>query len=450
MRGAAVRRCDGVACLASTFPKLLTPHSSENAAMNGRMATALLALIALLAPASSLGAAEVARTWRDSSGQFQIEARFVRIAGDSVVLLRNDGVEISVPVAKLSAADQAFVRTKATPVPATPPAPVPAAQPADLSATVPTPAEKIKQLSRLSIGIVGHPRPWTYGIDGKRKNTVEDMELVGIGGGVATLRDPKGGYWDVPIHHLRDDDRSAMERIARLIDKKELADERELLGSWALEPMEPGDERPDEYAPKLVLNGAEFSIYRLAPWELYVVDASQSPKRIDLGSNKAIYELNGDELRICLCNSSLDPAPTAFAIGKENQDLLVYKKLPDVMTLPILTTVQLDADLAAAINEMVTLLENGQCEAMLARFVPPAEWAKMPQAEREKAIAFIDQIRPQLLCRAKAMLRVAPKMNANQSRADFDFSRVHLDDDTRHGHPRSMIKVEGRWYIVTK
>ena len=50
------------------------------------------------------------RTWKDSTGQFSVEAVFVRVSGDQVVLQRKDKTEISVPLAKLSAADRQYVQ----------------------------------------------------------------------------------------------------------------------------------------------------------------------------------------------------------------------------------------------------------------------------------------------------------------------------------------------------
>lgn len=54
------------------------------------------------------------RTWTSANGQFQTKAEFVRLkAGDLVVLKREaDAKEIDVPLAQLSEADQAYLRSK--------------------------------------------------------------------------------------------------------------------------------------------------------------------------------------------------------------------------------------------------------------------------------------------------------------------------------------------------
>ena len=79
---------------------------------------ACLVLVALLI-GSELQAQDVAkpalRTWKDSTGQFSIQATFVRVNGDQVVLQGTDKKEISLPQAQLSAADQQYVKERLTP-----------------------------------------------------------------------------------------------------------------------------------------------------------------------------------------------------------------------------------------------------------------------------------------------------------------------------------------------
>ncbi len=49
------------------------------------------------------------RVWTDASGSFEVEAVLVRIDGNNVVLKRKDGKELSVPIDRLSKADQGVV-----------------------------------------------------------------------------------------------------------------------------------------------------------------------------------------------------------------------------------------------------------------------------------------------------------------------------------------------------
>jgi hypothetical protein len=51
------------------------------------------------------------RKWTSADGKFSIEAKFVRIQDGNVVLIRKDnGKEISVPLDKLGASDRVLAR----------------------------------------------------------------------------------------------------------------------------------------------------------------------------------------------------------------------------------------------------------------------------------------------------------------------------------------------------
>lgn len=50
------------------------------------------------------------RTWTDTTGKFKIEASFVKQDGEQVELKRADGKTVKLPFAKLSAADQEFIK----------------------------------------------------------------------------------------------------------------------------------------------------------------------------------------------------------------------------------------------------------------------------------------------------------------------------------------------------
>lgn len=55
------------------------------------------------------------RTWRDATGNFSLKAQFVELKGTDIRLLKEDGVTISVPLTRLSDADQQFVRDQQKP-----------------------------------------------------------------------------------------------------------------------------------------------------------------------------------------------------------------------------------------------------------------------------------------------------------------------------------------------
>ncbi len=61
-----------------------------------------LALLVALPPA-------FARTWRDATGKFEVEAKLLSVEGDQVRLEKADGKVISVPVGRLSRADQDYL-----------------------------------------------------------------------------------------------------------------------------------------------------------------------------------------------------------------------------------------------------------------------------------------------------------------------------------------------------
>ena len=50
------------------------------------------------------------RTWKDKTGQFEVEAKLLKFADNSVVLLKKDGRAITVPLTALSEADQKFLK----------------------------------------------------------------------------------------------------------------------------------------------------------------------------------------------------------------------------------------------------------------------------------------------------------------------------------------------------
>jgi mono/diheme cytochrome c family protein len=81
------------------------------------------------------------REWADATGKFKVEAELVAVRSGKVFLERRDGSVISVPLDKLSAADQEFLKSKEAPAEKTP-ASVPAAvNPfATPAPTVPAPA----------------------------------------------------------------------------------------------------------------------------------------------------------------------------------------------------------------------------------------------------------------------------------------------------------------------
>ena len=91
---------------------IVTRFPDTPAAERAKAKLAELAGAAPMAPATPGGdapAASALRTWSDATGKFRIEAELVNVEGGAVNLKKKTGELVSVPLAKLSKADQEFV-----------------------------------------------------------------------------------------------------------------------------------------------------------------------------------------------------------------------------------------------------------------------------------------------------------------------------------------------------
>lgn len=89
-----------------------TPSAPAKAdAGPGNTATAPVGMNAVPAsPQANTGAAGN-RTWTDASGKFKVEAELIKVSGEDLIIRRvDDGREITLPITKLSPADQTFVK----------------------------------------------------------------------------------------------------------------------------------------------------------------------------------------------------------------------------------------------------------------------------------------------------------------------------------------------------
>jgi len=71
---------------------------------------ALLAILTISIAAPIFPLTAFARTWRDATGRFQVEAELLDAKGEAVRLKKQDGRVVAVPVGKLSPNDQEFIR----------------------------------------------------------------------------------------------------------------------------------------------------------------------------------------------------------------------------------------------------------------------------------------------------------------------------------------------------
>src|SRR4051812_35946950 len=82
-------------------------------ARRGRWPSLLLVPVVAVAvlglAAASARAQQDLRTWKDTSGQFTIKAKFVSVAEGVVTLQEEDGSSLEIELAKLSEADRKYV-----------------------------------------------------------------------------------------------------------------------------------------------------------------------------------------------------------------------------------------------------------------------------------------------------------------------------------------------------
>lgn len=83
-------------------------------------------------------AAEAVRTWTDSTGTFSVRAKIVGFENGTVRLTKEDGSNVSLPVSRLSAADQAYVRAYDASNPFRPKSAPPAGFPSDGPSATPS------------------------------------------------------------------------------------------------------------------------------------------------------------------------------------------------------------------------------------------------------------------------------------------------------------------------
>ncbi len=100
----------GVLVAASSFGMNKRVEAADAVAMTNRPDVSAKADPVLPEAANAASVEKAPRTWTDGSGRFKVEAHLVGVENDLVHLRRQDGTEVSVPVAKLSPADQQYIR----------------------------------------------------------------------------------------------------------------------------------------------------------------------------------------------------------------------------------------------------------------------------------------------------------------------------------------------------
>ena len=305
--------------------------------------------------------------------------------------------------------------------------------------TKPTPPEKIKQLKPIPANVAARAQRWHYRreIDGAPVNG----EIASLTDDVVTLFD-RGDFHDVVLAELTDEDQAAIARFRRHLENKATDDERKLLGSWKVVPPDsPEPQRLGYETDRILINTLQLEMH--GDFGAYVLDAAKSPKQIDLAGMKGIYELKGDELRLCL-NGVTDLRPVRIERG-DGQDVLIARRLPDVSTLPIPSAAQYDPELKAFFEELLMLLEADDYAGVLRRSSPQA-FAGIPEEKLPKVTTALAVHRRSFEAGMRALLRVVPKMSSDGTIAEFDLSAVHAAGISPATKVAAM-KVDGRWYL---
>lgn len=94
----------------------MRPHSAAPLRLVAILWAVVLAVLAAPGVADDTPDHEL-RLWKDASGSFQVRAKLIERTDGAVRLRKTDGKEISVPLAKLSQADQEYVDKATAPKP---------------------------------------------------------------------------------------------------------------------------------------------------------------------------------------------------------------------------------------------------------------------------------------------------------------------------------------------
>lgn len=99
-----------------TFPNMLSPtgHSMKSLSF-------FLIFSCLVVVSQRATIAQDYRTWKDATGSYQVKAEYVRLDDGKVVLRKEDGTELAVPLDKLSPIDQGYVEGRKSSAPAADP-----------------------------------------------------------------------------------------------------------------------------------------------------------------------------------------------------------------------------------------------------------------------------------------------------------------------------------------
>jgi len=139
--------------------------------------------------------ADETRVWTDTTGKFKVTAKFIEMKGTKVILEKEDGSKLTIPIAKLSEKDQAFLEG------------MEAANPfsemeEEDSAADKSPSGKSEKPRKASTGPIDWSEVETIEILGGDRWEIKVSENAGIGFEPKKIPLPKKGHFFENIHPL--------------------------------------------------------------------------------------------------------------------------------------------------------------------------------------------------------------------------------------------------------
>ena len=190
----------------------------------------------------------MAREWTDSTGKFKIEGELVAVRAGKAIIEKKDGSIISVPVDRLSAADQEFLKSQDKPQPAPATAPAPATTtPAGAPMSAPAPAPVTAEGAALAAKAETVLRTHCYRCHGEEGASEGGFNFaVNLPKLARTLVKPRDAAGSKVYQRLTASDDSAMPPIGE--EPRPSAEEIAVIKSWidAGSPA-PATEKPREF-----------------------------------------------------------------------------------------------------------------------------------------------------------------------------------------------------------
>jgi uncharacterized protein (TIGR03067 family) len=224
-----------------------------------------------------------------------------------------------------------------------------------------------------------------------------------------------------------------------------VSDDQRILGSWKSTRFErDGKTDPTGSGGKAVFTKGHCVLHGLP--SNFALDATQSPKHFEWGTNKGIYEFKGDWLRICFASSSRDPRPLEFKTAQgDGRQLLIFKRLAalDART----PDADFDPALKKAITGAVAALEKGDVDTFLKVIIPPGELEKLPKARLDGMVKHISPQTQAYLITFKTLLKIKPEINSAGTAATFNLTNFHIEGGLPMGEAK-FAKSAGNWHLL--